>query len=121
MSNKYYRKLTLFYIYEITNNINGKNYIGKHACPSNRTPETDRYMGSGVLITKAIKKYGKENFSKRVLATCYSEEIENILETEYIAIYKSIGKAEYNIAKGGEGVLGLVHSEETKQKKLEKK
>lgn len=52
-----------YLIYQITNNINGKIYIGKH--------ETfkidDNYFGSGIKIQAAIKKYGLENFTKTIL------------------------------------------------------
>lgn len=51
------------YVYEITNNINGKKYIGKRSC---HCPiEEDKYMGSGTLLLKAIDKYGIDNFSKK--------------------------------------------------------
>ena len=96
--------LQTYYIYEITNNVNGKTYIGQRHCPVKLTPETDvRYMGGGIYIKSAEKKYGIENFSKKILAVCYTQEILDILEMEYISMYKEIGKAEYNIAQGGEG------------------
>lgn len=93
-----------YYIYCITNNINNKTYIGQRKCPENKLPEEDDYMGSGELIKKAIKKYGIENFSKIILES----EIETKKEVDereiyFIAEYKKIGKAEYNISIGGTG------------------
>ena len=55
-----------YYIYKITNKLNGKSYVGQHKVP--QKPESfKRYMGKGIAITKAIKKYGKENFDKIIL------------------------------------------------------
>lgn len=52
------------YIYKITNELNGKIYIGQHkACHFE-----DRYWGSGKLIKYAIKKYGVENFRGKFFA-----------------------------------------------------
>jgi len=99
--------LQTYYIYEITYNGDGRNYIGQRHCPLNKTPETDTsYMGKGKHILAAEKKYGIENFSKRILAICYTQEILDILEIEYIRLYKQIGKAEFNIAPGGLGGKG---------------
>lgn len=88
------------YIYEIKNKINGKTYIGKHSTKNMK----DSYMGSGILIAKAIKKYGIENFEKRILiqGNFTLDEI-NKFEKCAIAFYKVNKKAEYNIAKGGDG------------------
>ena len=51
------------YVYKTTNKVNNKIYVGKHK--SNRFDEN--YLGSGVLLSSAIKKYGKENFITEVL------------------------------------------------------
>jgi hypothetical protein len=64
-------------------------------------------MGSGKILTNSQKKRGLKNFTKDILAICHSPEILNMLEIEYIALYRSIGKAEYNLANGGHsGVKG---------------
>ena len=115
MSNNNYR---LFYIYEITNNVNGKTYIGQRFCPLNCTPETDeRYMGSGKLLWMDYTKYSTMNFSKTILAICGTRKQADILERTYIKLYREMGKAEYNIADGGNGGdLGKEARKNTKQK-----
>ena len=50
------------FIYLTTNVINGKQYIGSHNGEIN-----DSYLGSGKLLIKSIKKYGKENFKRIIL------------------------------------------------------
>ena len=104
----------MYYIYCITNNINGKTYIGQRKCPANKTPETDKYMGSGVYLKRSKEKYGIENFSKEILAITEKQENADVLEKVFIKLYRDKGKAEYNIANGGNGT-GTV-SEATKRK-----
>ena len=91
-------KDTHLYIYKITNNLNGKTYIGQHK--SNL--KDDNYFGSGTVIKQAIKKYGKENFTKTIIQECLTQEELNKAEIQWIKKEKSIGKAEYNIAGGGQ-------------------
>lgn len=93
-----------WYIYEIKNLINGKTYIGQKQCLYDKTPETDNYFGSGIYIKRAIKKYGINNFSKTIIIfdSFTKEEIDEY-ERYYIALYRLAGKAEYNIADGGNG------------------
>ena len=109
-------RLIIYYVYLITNKLNEKTYVGKRKIRSKYvTPETDKYMGSGIALKCAEEKYGLENFSKDILAICHLHKICKILEKSYIELYRSIGKAEYNIADGGEGGHGPT-SEETKIK-----
>ena len=90
----------MYYIYRITNLINGKTYIGQHKYKK----LNDSYMGSGVYLAKAKKKYGIENFKKEILVfDIVRKDFIDLLEKEYIKFYRSIGKAEYNITDGGEG------------------
>ena len=99
------------YIYKITNQINGKIYIGKHSTDN----LDDGYMGSGKLILKAEQKYGKENFTKEYLAFCDTEEKLNWFEKFYIKKFNA-REVGYNLTDGGDGHLGFIMTEETKQK-----
>lgn len=85
-------------IYKTTNLINGKIYIGQD---KNNNP---KYFGSGLLIVRAFKKYGLDNFKKEILEYCNSKEDLDIKEKFWINELKSINKQiGYNISKGGTG------------------
>ena len=103
----------MFYIYRITNLINGKTYIGQHKYKK----LDDSYMGSGKLIKLAIKKHGIENFKKEILySRIQYKETADDMERFAIAKERAIGKADYNIADGGKGSSGYHLSEETRKK-----
>lgn len=63
----------------------------------------DKYMGSGKHLRLAKQKYGIENFEKFLIQHCYSKEETDKAERFWIAEYRRRGKAEYNIADGGQG------------------
>ena len=91
----------MYYVYLILNKVNGKTYVGQRK--SSKEWNNDSYMGSGKLLRLAKLKYGIENFEKFLIQYCYSKEETNKAEKFWIAEYRSRGKAEYNIADGGEG------------------
>ena len=91
-----------YYIYEITNNINGKKYIGKRV--TKKDINKDDYMGSGLLLEKAKFKYGIENFSKQILEICNSKNQLSEREIYYISLVDAPkNPMYYNVASGGEG------------------
>ena len=101
------------YIYKITNNLNNKIYIG---LSSKKVEESESYYGSGVLIYKAIDKYGKDNFTKTILERDITDfKVLCERERHYIDIYDSINNG-YNITEGGGGTFGYKHTNATKEK-----
>ena len=88
------------YIYETTNQINGKKYIGKRVSST-----FDKYyLGSGKLLRNAIDKYGFNNFKCIVLQECYGNEELNDAEKDWIKKFNATkSKDYYNIADGGDG------------------
>lgn len=54
-------------VYMTTNLVNGKMYVGVHSTENLE----DGYLGSGNLIKKAVKKYGRENFDRRYYTSVY--------------------------------------------------
>ena len=83
-------------IYKTTNLINSKYYIGKD---EKNNPD---YLGSGLLLNRAIKKHGRENFKKEILETCTNRTELNEKEIYWIEKPKAIENG-YNIALGGAG------------------
>ena len=115
-------KYKIYYIYEIKNLINGKTYRGKREFWVYKFEDIylDKYMGSGKYLKYAQNKYGINNFSKQILTFTEDREELNLLEIQYIACEKSIGKCEYNIGKGGEGNSFYYMSDENKRKIYDK-
>lgn len=111
------QKMTHYLIYKITNNINGKIYIGKHQTDN----LDDGYMGSGVAIKKAVKKYGVGNFKKEILFDVDDLELMDFLEELLVDEEFVRRKDTYNLALGGEGGHVPEISEETRRKLSEAK
>lgn len=104
------------FIYKTVNLLNGKIYIGQHTTEN----IDDGYLGSGVILQKAFKKYGKENFKREVLKMVDGSK-EDLDHTEefYIKHYRDkIGWGMmYNATECAFG--GAPYTEETRKKMSE--
>jgi hypothetical protein len=93
------------YIYQITNLINKKIYVGVH-----KTSDLDDgYMGSGKVIKSAIKKYGLENFHKDIIEffNTYDQALQR--EKEIVTDEFLLREDVYNLRRGGNGGFGKYH------------
>lgn len=87
------------FVYKTTNLLNNKIYIGQTTKPLEQ-----KYLGSGLILLKAIKKYGTESFDREVLEFCNNKDELNEREKYWINFYsantRGIG---YNVSIGGNG------------------
>ena len=88
-----------YYLYQITNKLNGKIYVGVHQTDN----LDDDYMGSGTLLKRAQEKYGLENFEKTILQTFDNEEDMFSAEAEIVNEGFLLREDVYNLALGGCG------------------
>lgn len=112
-------------IYVVTNNLNGKQYVGQTVVAANK-------VGHGYMVTAAYKKYGKQNFSYEVVKSGIpARNTLNYLERFWIKAFDSRTPNGYNIEHGGSDKdkvsdetrelkrqqnLGKKHSAETRAK-----
>lgn len=86
-------------MYQITNLINGKIYIGVHATNNLE----DNYMGSGSYLNRAYDKHGIENFKKEILKFFDSKEDMFLDEAEVVDKKFLETTDTYNLVTGGKG------------------
>jgi len=103
----------MYIIYRTTNNVNDKIYIGVHF----RVENDDKYLGSGTLLNKAIKKYGRKNFSRKTLFEFETEEEAYLKEKEIVNSEFVKRPDTYNLCEGGK--YNGVPSKETRAKMSE--
>jgi len=87
------------YVYKITNIINGKCYIGISKNPYARF--NTHIKNNKYPINKAIKKYGKENFTLDILCSCSDYNSVGDQERFYISYYNTMLPFGYNVSLGG--------------------
>ncbi len=95
----------MHYIYKITNTINEKIYIGQTNNMKQRWSQYKcdiKYKRGQQVITRAMSKYGIENFTFEEIATCRTLEDVNHVEELIIDQYDSRDPTKgYNVDRGG--------------------
>ena len=105
-------------IYCILNTVNSKRYIGKsnniYKRWSDEKSALKRHAFHNIHFQRAWDKYGADSFEWSIIDIC-EESILMQKEVEWIKYYDAYTKG-YNQTLGGEGSVGLVCSEEKRQK-----
>lgn len=92
-------------VYKATNKINGKVYIGitTHSLEHRKKIHIRDSKRIDTYFYRAIRKYGKDNFTWEVIDRAESKEELSELEKYYIKLYDSFDNKEkgYNTTSGG--------------------
>jgi len=111
------------FVYQVTNKINGKRYIGQHVGEDlllywSKTTyfALHGYQGKRLLY-RAIRKYGVSNFEIKPLVIVGTKEELDLYERGLIKAFETMNPGKgYNITAGGGGSFGVVPDEETRAK-----
>lgn len=102
------------FVYKIKNRVNGKEYIGQTVKNIyERFNEHCHGSSNCVLLKKAIRKYGKENFEIELVQQCETLEDLDLKEEEAIRRFNSLAPNGYNLMTGGASPR---HNDLTKEK-----
>ena len=85
----------------ITNLVNGKQYVGQSIHIKHRWIQHKNSYNNNYPISKAIQKYGRDNFKFEIIENCLPEELDE-KEIYYIKFYNTIVPNGYNVTYGGE-------------------
>jgi len=110
--------------YLITNNINGKVYVGQTVNLKKRwqsyksSYNNQKSTSYKTSLSRAMRKYGFDNFTIEIISYYNSIVEAKQAEIFWIAEMRNyLGKNNvYNQTSGGDGSLGLKPSDETRQK-----
>ena len=91
------KKKEYIFVYRTINKTNNKEYIGVHTTDK----LNDNYFGSGKLISRAVRKYGNENFKQEILKFFKSEEDAYEYEKKIVNESYVARKDTYNLVPGG--------------------
>lgn len=85
-----------YFFYKTTNLVNENYYFGVHK-------GSGEYLGSGTVLKRAVKKYGKENFKLEILKRFKTGEVAYRYEKKIVTPELISDPKCYNLVPGGQG------------------
>lgn len=103
------------FIYSLTNEVNGKRYIGQttRSVEWRWSQHLKHRLTVDFPIYRALRKYGPDNFTVETLAVSCSIECLNRLESLVIQAYRTLAPNGYNLDSGGKN--NTVHPDTVKR------
>lgn len=89
--------MTFYTVYKTINTANNRFYIGVHKT----TNPNDGYLGSGIALNEAIKKYGRDSFRKEILFLFETSEEAYAKEKDLVTKELIAEGVCYNLTIGG--------------------
>ena len=93
----------IHYIYKTICLVTGRYYIGMHSTSN----IDDGYLGSGLVLRRSIRKYGKENHSKEILEFLPDRYSLQIREKEIVTEITIKHELCMNLTPGGQGGFSI--------------
>ena len=95
---------------------NGKKYIGITSKTAQERFKRHCDNSSKSIISRAVRKYGKDSVIMSVIAECDNWELLCLAEQEAIEKFNTIAPNGYNLTLGGEGLYGHAFSDKHREK-----
>jgi hypothetical protein len=107
---------SIYIVYQTTNLVNQKIYIGVHKQKFHFPVLFDGYLGSGKLLRQSIKKYGINSFKRETLFVFDNRESAYLKEKKIVNEEFVKQKNTYNMGRGGVGGCVIKHTKEARKK-----
>lgn len=99
------KRRRFYTVYRLTNLVNGKIYIGRHATYSLKND----YLGAGTKVKRAVARFGRKKFKKEILFVFDTGRQSHDKERELVTEQFCQRVDTYNMIPGGQGSFNHIN------------